>query len=76
MFLFQYFMYWKHFEETSKASNKIVKALLKVVCRYLTPPSSSTNVEKLFSYGGLVATDHRSSLSGDIATHSDSTQSE
>ena len=26
------------------------------------PPPSSTNVERLFSYGGLVATDHRSSL--------------
>jgi len=32
---------------------------------HLTPPPSSTNVERLFSYGGLVATDHRSSLSGE-----------
>ena len=58
-------MYWKQFEEMSKANNKIVKALLKVVRRHLTPPPSSTNVEKLFSYGGLVATDHRSSISGE-----------
>ena len=33
--------------------------------RHLTPPPSSTNVERLFSYGGLIATDHRSSLSGE-----------
>ena len=59
------FRYWKQFEETSKANNKIVKALLKVVRRHLTPPPSSTNVERLFSYGGLVATDHRSSISGE-----------
>ena len=64
-FKFQYFRFWKHFEETSKANDKIAKALLKVVRRHLTPPPSSTNVERLFSYGGLVATDHRSSLSGE-----------
>ena len=40
-------------------------ALLCVVRRHLTPPPSSTNVERLFSYGGLVATDHRASLSGE-----------
>ena len=64
-FKFQYFRFWKHFEETSKANEKIVKALLKVVRQHLTPPPSSTNVERLFSYGGLVATDHRSTLSGE-----------
>ena len=32
---------------------------------FRAPPPSSTNVERLFSYGGLVATDHRSSLSGE-----------
>ena len=36
-----------------------------MVRRHLTPPPSSTNVEKLLSYGGLVATDHRSSISGE-----------
>ena len=36
-----------------------------VVRQHLTPPPSSTNVERLFSYGGLVATDHRSSLSAE-----------
>ena len=64
-FKFQYFRFWKHFEETSKANEKIVKTLLKVVRQHLTPPPSSTNVERLFSYGGLVATDHRSTLSGE-----------
>ena len=38
------------------------KALLTVVRHHLTAPPSSTNVEGLFSYGGLVATDHRASL--------------
>ena len=61
----QHFRFWKHFEETSKPNEKIVKALLKVVRQHLTPPPSSTNVERLFSYGGLVATDHRSTLSGE-----------
>ena len=43
-FKFQYFRFWKHFEETSKANEKIVKPLLKVVRQHLTPPPSSTNV--------------------------------
>ena len=34
---FQYFRFWKHFEETSKANEKIVKALLKVVRQHLNP---------------------------------------
>ena len=46
-------------------NDKVKKALLCVVRRHLTPPPSSTNVERLFSYGGLVATDHRASLSGE-----------
>ena len=50
------------FEEKSKPSDKIAKALVR---RHLTPPPSSTNVERLFSYGSLVATDHRASLSGE-----------
>ena len=43
----------------------VKKSFLCVVRRQLTPPPSSTNVERLFSYGGLVATDHRASLSGE-----------
>ena len=50
---------------TASPSDNLKKALLKVVREHLTPPPSSTNVERLFSYGGLVATDHRSSLSAE-----------
>ena len=57
--------FWKQYEENSSPNDKARKALLRVVRRHLTPPPSSTNVERLFSYGGLVATDHRSSLSAE-----------
>ena len=43
----------------------VKKALLKVVRFHLTPPPSSTNVERLFSYAGLVASDHRAGLNPD-----------
>jgi hypothetical protein len=33
-----------------------------VVRTHLTPPPTSTNVERLFSYAGMVAEDHRASL--------------
>ena len=59
------YRFWHQYEQTSNPNDKIAKALLKVVRRHLTPPPSSTNVERLFSYGGLVATDHRASLSGE-----------
>jgi len=48
--------------------NYVRKALPCVARRHLTPPSpppSYTNVKRLFNYGGLVATDHRSSLFGE-----------
>ena len=32
------------------------------IIRFLTPPPTSTNVERLFSYGGMVARDRRASL--------------
>ena len=57
--------FWQKYEEETPANDHVRKALLCVVRRHLTPPPSSTNVERLFSYGGLVATDHRSSLSGE-----------
>ena len=41
------------------------KAVLCVARRHLTPPPSSTNVERLFSVGGLTAADHWASLSGE-----------
>ena len=51
--------------EESRPNDNLKKALIRVAKRHLTPPPSSTNVERLFSYGGLIATDHRSSLSGE-----------
>ena len=57
--------FWKQYEDEASPSDKLKKALLKVARQHLTPPPSSTNVERLFSYGGLVATDHRSSLSSE-----------
>ena len=60
-----HYRFWQKFEEETPANDNVRKSLLCVVRRHLTPPPSSTNVERLFSYGGLVATDHRSSLSGE-----------
>ena len=57
--------FWKKYEEETLPSDTVRKALLCVVRRHLTPPPSSTNVERLFSVGGLTATDHRSALSGE-----------
>ena len=37
------------------------KALVRVVRRHLTPPPTSTNVERLSSYTGLVLDDQRTS---------------
>ena len=57
----------KQYEEAASPADNLKKAVLKVVRQHLTPPPSSTNVERLFSYGGLTATDHRSSLSAEIS---------
>ena len=53
------------YEQSAAPNDKIKKALLTVVRHHLTAPPSSTNVERLFSYWGLVATDHRASLAAD-----------
>ena len=53
------FRFSADYEKAASPSDNLKKALLKVVRQHLTPPPSSTNVERLFSYGGLVATDHR-----------------
>ena len=61
-------LYWANqqsYEQSTSPNDRIRQALLKVVRQHLTAPPSSTNVERLFSYGGLVATDHRASLSGE-----------
>ena len=41
---------------------KVKEALLRVVRRFLTPPPTSTNVERLFSYAGLILSNNRSSM--------------
>ena len=55
----------KKYEEETGQADSVRKALLQVVRRHLTPPPSSTNVERLFSIGGLTATDHRAALAGE-----------
>ena len=56
--------FWQKFE--GFAGDDLAKrALIQVAKRHLTPPPSSTNVERLFSYAGLTAEDHRASLSGE-----------
>ena len=57
--------FWQKFEEETPPNDYVRKALLCVARRHLTPPPSYTNVKRLFNYGGLVATDHRSSLYGE-----------
>ena len=57
--------FWKQNEEEVLLDELPKKALLRVVRRHLTPPPSSTNVERLFSYAGLTVTDHRASLAGE-----------
>lgn len=56
--------FWKQFEEYA-GENPVKKALLQVVRRHLTPPPTSTNVERLFSYAGLATENHRASLAGE-----------
>ena len=41
---------------------KVKAALLRVVRRHLTPPPSSTNIERLFSYAGLLLTKKRGNM--------------
>ena len=57
--------FWQKFEEETPPNDYVRKALPCVARRHLTPPPSYTNVKRLFNYGGLVATDHRSSLLGE-----------
>ena len=52
--------YWKVFDERNKS--KVEEALLKVVLKYLTPPPTSTDVERLFSTAGDILTNERNRL--------------
>ena len=53
--------YWKKYSDSCNGC-KVKKALIKVVKQYLTPPPTSTNVERLFSYAGMVMEDRRALL--------------
>ena len=53
--------YWKKFSDSSNGC-KVKEALIDVVRRYLTSPPTSTNVERLFSYAGMVMEDRRALL--------------
>ena len=65
--------WWIHFEKVDGThpwfayfpNDNLRKAFIRVAKQHLTPPSSFTNLERHFSYGGLVATDYRASLSGE-----------
>ena len=46
--------YWAEFEAKNKES-KICKVLCKLAKKFLTPPPTSTNVERLFSTASLIS---------------------
>ena len=53
--------FWCKYEQSAQGC-RVKAALLCVVRKYLTPPSTSTNVERLFSYCGMIATKKRAGL--------------
>ena len=55
------YRFWKSYESNMNGC-RFKKAFLAVVRRYLTPPPTSTNVERLFSYGGLLLKKNRASM--------------
>jgi hypothetical protein len=52
---------WAKFEENSKGSN-IKLALCRLARKYLTPPPTSTNTERLFSVAGQVMDEKRARI--------------
>ena len=52
---------WKKYSNSCNGCED-KKALIKVVKQYLTLPPTSTNVERLFSYAGMVMEDRRALL--------------
>ena len=53
--------FWKEFEQNS-LGNPVKLALAKLAKKYLTPPPTSTDVERLFSVAGLILSDERNRL--------------
>ena len=53
--------YYKELQDSSNGC-KVTEAFLRVAKKYLTPPPTSTNVERLFSYAGLIADEKRGRL--------------
>ena len=53
--------YYKDFQASSNGC-KVKEAFLRVARQFLTPPPTSTNVERLFSYAGLIADEKRGRL--------------
>ena len=48
--------------EKNAGNCKVKEAFLSVVKKYLTPPATSTNVERLFSIAGLISDARRKNL--------------
>lgn len=53
--------YWKDYESNANG-DQIRLSLVKLAKKYLTPPPTSTDVERLFSVAGLILTNKRATL--------------
>lgn len=53
--------YWKEFEDIA-GTDPVKLSLVRLAKKYLTPPPTSTDVERLFSVAGNILTEERNSL--------------
>ena len=53
------FTYWK---EKESSSNSVIRAMTKMAEIYLTPPPTTTDMERLFSTAGDIITNERNRL--------------
>ena len=60
------FRFWSAYEKAA-LNCRVKAALLRVAKRFLTPPPSSTDVERLFSYAGMLLEKKRGSMIPDHA---------